>query len=699
MNTIYGTASLGWQLKLDYEVTQNITANTSSISMSLYVYNDNRAKNNYANDAYYIITGTQTYKTFEYGDTKQWNLLGSKTQTVNHNADGTAKVTLSAEWYSGISGSSYTPERLTLSQEVTLTTIPRASTLTGEGLTSTSNYIGTDLVIKFTAASGSFTHKLYYKVGNNSQVQIGGTIAAETYQVTWRIPTSFYAQIPNAQSLRGTIYLYTYSGSTQIGTHSATFAAYVKNDVNNKPEVTLTLGESNAAIRALTNSTTTNVVKVVKGYSNIKATISAAGQNSATISSTKITYDGKTADYTAAVTYSNAKNNSWKAEVVDSRGFTNSATITPGLINYYEPTISCSVSMILDSNDTSKANATLTLSPTYCSVNFGAVSNSITRYYQYKESSASWDNSPWTTTNSNTVTISGLSASKTYNFRAKVEDKIKTGSSAVISYTATATALPVFDFDSNDFNFNTPVNVNAQPLTVQNCPVITTGGTNGEIPANADLNSYKNAGVYSCGMSANAKTLSNTPWGNQSNNAIAFVMFVWYSVGATNNTHPYSYIVQELRTYDGEAVYKRRIYTSGTSGSWTFGSWNLVEAPLVDRIIETGTSGGFYYNKWSSGKSEFWGIKELTIDCDVAMGTLYSSQVQSITFPTGLFTGGPATTLTAHTTTQGAGLQTYPVFCSLYNSYSGRIRYYVYSCREWVSQTVMIHIHAIGRWK
>lgn len=692
MATIYGTASLGWQLKLDYEVTQNITANTSSISMSLYVYNDNRAKNNYANDAYYIITGTKTYKTFEYGDTKQWNFLGSKTQTVNHNADGTAKVTLSAEWYSGISGSSYTPERLTLSQEVTLTTIPRASTLTGEGLTSTSNYIGTDLVIKFTAASGSFTHKLYYKVGNNSQVQIGGTIAAGIYQATWRIPTSFYAQIPNAQSLRGTIYLYTYSGSTQIGTHSATFAAYVK-EADNKPDVSITLGESNTAIRTLTGSTASNVVNVVKGYSNIKATISAAGRQSATISSTKITYDGKTADYTAAVTYSNAKNNSWKAEVVDSRGFTNSTTKTPGLINYYEPTISCSVSMILDSNDTSKANATLTLSPTYCSVNFGAVSNSITRYYQYKESSASWDNSPWTTTNSNTVTINGLNAAKTYNFRAKVEDKIKTGSSAVISYTATATALPVFDFDANDFNFNTAVNVDGR-FSVKTCPVITTGGSNGEIPANSSLNDYKTAGVYSCGATANAKTLSNTPWGNQSNNAIAFVMFVWYSVGATNNTHPYSYIVQELRTYDGDYVYKRRIYTSGTSGSWTFGSWHLSEAPIVDRVIETGVSNGLTYTKWSSGKSELYGKVTLnSLACTTAAGNMFRSTRLQLDFPSGLFTDSPSVTLTPCIESTGIGC-----YSSLYQNYTGSCKYFIYVFTSGTYNTVL-NVNAFGRWK
>ena len=54
--TINGTASKGWQLKVDYSYTQNIANNTSSVTLTLYVYNANYAYNG-SNNAYWIKPG------------------------------------------------------------------------------------------------------------------------------------------------------------------------------------------------------------------------------------------------------------------------------------------------------------------------------------------------------------------------------------------------------------------------------------------------------------------------------------------------------------------------------------------------------------------------------------------------------------------------------------------------------------------
>lgn len=689
MAEIYSDSVLNWRLKLVYTYTQNVAANSTTVTSDLYVWNDNRASNGYQNDAYYIINGTKTYYTFDYGNTKQWNHLGTKTQTVNHNADGTGSVKLSAYWYSGIIGSSYTPSSLTIAEQtIALPTIARASQFQASQI---SGNIGASVTIKFTVASSSFTHKLYYKIGSEAEVGINTSIAAGTTQVNWTIPTSFYAKIPSATSLSGTLKLYTYSGSTLIGV--AASIPFTANCVENscKPTVSITLAETNTTVNNLTNFASSK--KVVKGYSQIQATVTATAQNSASINARTITYGKNTQNYTEPITYTNINSGTWSATATDSRGYTTTATKNDiALIEYYKPSITCSVFMLLQQNDTTKANATITASTNYWVGSFGAQSNSVTTQYRYKVSNGSF--SSWTTF-SGSVTVSNLNAASTYVFQTRATDKLET----VNSYQVTATALPIFDFDSNDFNFNTPVNINAQPLTVQNCPVITTGGSNAEIPANADLNSYKNAGVYSCGMSANAKTLSNTPWGNQSNNAIAFVMFVWYSVGATNNTNAYSYIVQELRTYDGEFIYKRHLSTSGSS-TWNSHGWHLSEAPIVDRIVNRGTSNGLNYALWSSGKAEAWGVIETTITTTSNQSGWYVDLQATRNFPTSTYMTGSERTIFVErpcvTITPQAGAYTQ---ITLGDIWASTYRFYAITAWAVSNQTVYLHVHVVGRWK
>lgn len=115
--TINGTDSKSWKIKIDYSYTQNTTANTSSVTLTLSVYNNNSAYNSNTNQAYYVINGTKTYHTYSFSSTKAWHELGSKTVTVNHNADGTGSLSISGQWHSGISGSSYTPADLYVSAQ------------------------------------------------------------------------------------------------------------------------------------------------------------------------------------------------------------------------------------------------------------------------------------------------------------------------------------------------------------------------------------------------------------------------------------------------------------------------------------------------------------------------------------------------------------------------------------------------------
>ena len=68
MASIYGAkSSTGWQLRLDYTYTQNIKANSSTISMSLYIYDATGESYNLdANSCYYTLQGTKVYNPYRY---------------------------------------------------------------------------------------------------------------------------------------------------------------------------------------------------------------------------------------------------------------------------------------------------------------------------------------------------------------------------------------------------------------------------------------------------------------------------------------------------------------------------------------------------------------------------------------------------------------------------------------------------------
>ena len=172
MASIYSSKSRGWQLRLDWAITgQSINDNTSTINLDLWVYDGTGySQNETAYEAYYILQGEKRWNPYNYSTTG-WYKLGSKSITVSHNADGTGSVTLTAEWDCGFD-SSYTPRHLSLSETVTLTTIPRASSVSASG-----NTLGQAVVITISRASSSFTHKLYYSCGSISWAGIASDVS------------------------------------------------------------------------------------------------------------------------------------------------------------------------------------------------------------------------------------------------------------------------------------------------------------------------------------------------------------------------------------------------------------------------------------------------------------------------------------------------------------------------------------------
>ena len=329
MTSINGeTGKNGFKLRLDYEVTKQSTAdNKSTVHMVLYLYANTTGSYNQDGDAYWSINGKKTYYTFSY-TSPAWYVLGERTEEISHNNDGTKTVTLSGVWCSAISGG-WAPYSLSVSGEVTLPTIPRATTPGIGGVT-----MGETAHISLPRASSGFTHTLRYVFGGAAETIATGV--ATGYD--WLVPESLAAQIPDAASGKGTLTCETYSGSTLIGTKSVTFTASVPGSM--KPAVL-----SGWAAVTYDNSGTAaeNMAAWVQGYSKAKAAFDASKvtcRQGAGVSKFSITYLGKTTEGNPCRTETISTTGATvRCTVTDSRGLTAWEDFNIALLEYAPPAL------------------------------------------------------------------------------------------------------------------------------------------------------------------------------------------------------------------------------------------------------------------------------------------------------------------------------------------------------------------------
>ena len=329
MTSINGeTGKNGFKLRLDYEVTKQSTAdNKSTVHMVLYLYANTTGSYNQDGDAYWSINGKKTYYTFSY-TSPAWYVLGERTEEISHNNDGTKTVTLSGVWCSAISGG-WAPYSLSVSGEVTLPTIPRATTPGIGGVT-----MGETAHISLPRASSGFTHTLRYVFGGAAETIATGV--ATGYD--WLVPESLAAQIPDAASGKGTLTCETYSGSTLIGMKSVTFTASVPGSM--KPAVL-----SGWAAVTYDNSGTAaeNMAAWVQGYSKAKAAFDASKvtcRQGAGVSKFSITYLGKTTAGNPCRTETISTTGATvRCTVTDSRGLTAWEDFNIALLEYAPPAL------------------------------------------------------------------------------------------------------------------------------------------------------------------------------------------------------------------------------------------------------------------------------------------------------------------------------------------------------------------------
>ena len=425
--------------------SQSIANNNSVVSWSLQLIASGGSISSSASKSWSVtVNGTNYSGTNTVGvSTNTTKTLASGSTTIAHNADGTKTFSFSFSQqfdinYSGVgwigtkSGSG----------SGTLSTIPRTSSVSA-----TNANIGENITISISRASSSFTHTLTYAFCN-----LTGTIATKTNStsVSWTLPTTFYAQIPNAKSSWGRVICQTYNGNTLIGSSECRFDVYVAESTN-KPGISATIIDINETTKALTGDAN----KLIRYYSKAQFSITSSPKNSSSTRGIYITYNGQTFTGGSGNTwtdhFSDVLTGSFPCSVTDTRGFTTSTTVTKTLINYVK--ITCALSV---SNPTASGACTLTITGNYFNGSFGSTNNTLT--VQYKQNNGSWTNATATlsgNTYTATVTLTGLDYSQAYTFQAQAIDKLATATTD----SKTVKSTPIFDWGSDDFHFYVPVSI------------------------------------------------------------------------------------------------------------------------------------------------------------------------------------------------------------------------------------------------
>lgn len=337
--------------------------------------------------------------------------------------------------------------------------------------------IESNSTITVTKYNNSYYHSLQYSFGSLSGYikEDGSTSSSEVKfsqaSVAFHIPSSFYAQIPDAKAGTCTITCRTYSSSTSTtvlgNATTCTFTATAAQDLC-APTVDGTVVDTNSTTTELTGDSST----LIRYKSTAQCTISATALNSANISSKYINDVAPTNDVR---TFSSVSATSFVFKATDSRGYTSSKTVTPTMIAYINLTCNPVISRVTPVG----GDVVMSISGDYYRGSFGAYSNTLTIRYRYRASTTStWGS--WTTVPSTSYTIgtktystsSDISLGDSFDYRQSYIFQVQAydGANGTMLSTVTKTitlqrGIPVFDWGENDFNFHVPIKIGDTQLT------------------------------------------------------------------------------------------------------------------------------------------------------------------------------------------------------------------------------------------
>lgn len=443
--------------------------------------------------------------------------------TVSHNADGSKSISVSAS-FSCDNTSYYAPRTGSCSGSLTLTTIPRASSIS---IDSPSIECGNTININGSSASKNFTHKIYATWNGKTSELVTIASGTTTPSFSYTIPTSWEKDLPNSTSGIATFTLETFSGSNSVGSKSVNATIKVRSGV--VPSIgTVSISD--------TNSICTGIGQYVQSQSRLKFSITTSGSQGSTVTSVSTKFEGQTYNSSSFTTgtVQGSGTLSYVITVTDSRGRTASKSGSVTVSAYSSPSLT---------NVTARrANSSYTVdeaSGTYALLHFkvgftSLTGNNATSFYiQYRASGAS----SWTKINSwdNNYSLEQdykagnlfTSATSSYEVAFGVKDSFMSDYSwKVVTVTPTYTLIN-FGKDGKSLTFFGQDSNSANTLTI-----------NGDLA----INSVKENTSSTKLLVANGSTVMYRDW-NKLVNSIKSAMYPVGSVYITyNNVNPGTFL-------------------------------------------------------------------------------------------------------------------------------------------------------------
>ncbi len=301
MATYYGGAVNGMQLVMDVTHTQNVAANTTTVTMGVSLIAPQWVSSADVNFAaaisgVYVSTWTGT-RTFNAGTT----YLGGGSRTVTHNSDGT----IPAFNVSAVLGIPFgIPTSLSVGTNYQPPAIARATVANWSG-----DFVaGVAKTINLPRASTNFVHRINRQWGG-SDINIAWDVGTS---YTWTPPMSDLNLMPASTRALGTLRTETRNGGVFVGITYKNY--YLTAPASVVPTVdTVTWEDTNTTVK-------TNIGAFVQGLSQVKGTVTASGVYSSWITKKQLRIGGTQLSEGTVFAIEAAGTVTASGEATDSRG-------------------------------------------------------------------------------------------------------------------------------------------------------------------------------------------------------------------------------------------------------------------------------------------------------------------------------------------------------------------------------------------
>jgi hypothetical protein len=313
-------------IELNISETTNVTANTSTISWSLYFgLADGGYEYNTGNSVTLTMAGQTLISTSNIGSiqlpigSRGRKLLQEGSFTFAHESDGTGSFPVYCQ-FTQTQSSAAGNNQATISSTYTCETIPRMSEFGSS--TPDSWTLDTSQNITVTRKLTGSKHRAYYKIGSGSLVGIGSGITTDL-TIPWNPDLSLASTTTTSQSFAATLYLRTWaSDDTYIGEVTKSVTLVIPASKVRPAFSTFAISEGNLSV--VPADPFDGVY--IQGKSRIKVQVTAdtSAEYGATVKSCTVTIAGT--DYTA--TKSGSVWTATSAVITTSGEITVTATLT-----------------------------------------------------------------------------------------------------------------------------------------------------------------------------------------------------------------------------------------------------------------------------------------------------------------------------------------------------------------------------------